>query len=82
MKKVSDYYIFRGEWIQPFGGGWVIEREMCCGETTGIPIYKSLIDAKNRINKTLDGTHTSEPRIIGTAGWSEPINDWFLEKNS
>lgn len=79
MKRCADYYIHRGEWVQPFCGGWCWEKEMCDGSTTGILIYKALSDAKNAINKHLDGTHKAEPRVIGTAGWSNETKEWYKE---
>jgi len=63
------YYFHRGEMIERFGPGWCVSLEMCSGEDTGIPIYKTLRDARNAINKHLDSTHTAEPQIIGTAGF-------------
>jgi len=75
-----DCYIYRGEWILPFESGWFLESESCSGKVGGIPIYRALSDAKNAIRKRLDGTQTAEPRIIGTAGWNETSQQYFIEK--
>ena len=80
MKKIVDCYIYRGEWILPFESGWFLESESCSGKVGGIPIYRALSDAKNAIRKRLDGTQTAEPRIIGTAGWNETSQQYFIEK--
>lgn len=81
MKKIVDYYIYLGEWILPFESGWFLESESCSGKVSGIPIYKALSDAKNAIRKRLDGTHTAEPRIIGTACWNETSQQYFIERH-
>ncbi len=81
VKKIVDYYVYRGEWILPFASGWFLESESCSGKVSGIPIYKALSDAKNAIRKRLDGPHTAAPRIIGTAGWSETSQQYFIEKH-
>ena len=79
MRKIADYYVFRGEWIERIGPGWALDREMCNGDITGIPIYKALSDAQNAIRKRLDGTHTAEPRIVATAGFDVDKREYFVE---
>lgn len=79
MRKIANYYIYRGEWIEPIGPGWALECEMCRGNVSGIPIYKTLIDAQNAIRKFLDGTQTTEPRIIATVGFDVEKREYFVE---
>lgn len=66
---MRSYYFYRGEMIERFGGGWCWSEEMCRGKETGIPIYKTIEDVRNAIRKYNDGTHRSEPRVIGTVGF-------------
>lgn len=75
---VRKYYFFRGEMIERFGGGWCWSEEMCQCKSTGIPIYKTIEDARNAIRKYIDGTHNAEPRIIQTAGWNA-VDSWYVE---
>lgn len=79
MRKNGTFYTYRGEWIEPIGPGWALECEMCCGKVSGIPIYKSLSDAKNAVRKHLDGTQTAEPRIVATAGFDLEKGEFFIE---
>ena len=76
--KNAMFYFYRGETIERFGKGWMWMEESCRGESTGIPIYKTIEDAKNAIRKFLDGTHRAEPRIIQTAGF-EIERGFFVE---
>lgn len=76
---MRKYYFYRGNVIERFGSGWCWSEEMCRGNNSGIPIYKTIEDTKNAIRKYLDNTHTREPRIIQTAGWDENKRDWFVE---
>ena len=64
-----QYYFFRGEMIERFGNGWLWTEESCRGKATGIPVYKTVEDARNAIRKHLDSTQKAEPRIIQTAGF-------------
>ena len=75
---MKSYYFYRGQLIETFGKGYCWTEQMCKGDTSGIPIYKTIEDARNAIRKYLDGTHKKEPRIIQTAGWNG--SDWFVEK--
>ena len=77
---MSGYYFYRGEMIERFGNGWCWSEEMCRGNATGIPVYKTIEDARNAIRKTLDGTHKAEPRIIQTAGYDMTSRNWYIEQ--
>ena len=78
MRKVGSFYWHRGDMAERFGPGWFWVEEACRGMTTGIPIYKALVDVKNAIDKHMDGTNKAEPRIVGTAGWSKE-RGWYVE---
>jgi len=56
---VKGIYTHRGNTITKsrFGKGWDVNGEL--------EIFKTAEDAKQYINKTLDSTNTTEPRIIG-----------------
>ena len=64
-----QYYFYRGGMIERFGDGWMWVEQACCGKATGIPIYKTIEDAKNAIRKHLDSTQKAEPRIAHTVGY-------------
>ena len=74
-----DYYFYRGDMIVRFGKGWCLNSEMIYCATTGIPVYKTVEDARNSIRKRLDGTQHTEPRVVQTAGWS-PERSWYVEE--
>lgn len=75
---MRQYYFYRGEMIERFGRGWCRTYEMCGGNNTGIPIYKTIEDAKNAIRRHLDSTHKAEPRIIQTAAYDHD-RKWYVE---
>jgi len=79
MHKVGTFYVYRGEWIVRNGPGWSLECEMCSGSVSGIPIYRTLQDAKNAIRKRLDGTQAADPRIVATAGFDGEAKEYFVE---
>ena len=54
-------YEYRRTLILKSQGGWCYENHL--------DIYATLEDAKQAINKMMDGTNTREPRVIGQ--WSE-----------
>ena len=67
-------YFYRGDMIERFGRGWVLSQEQVTKETG--PIYRTVADAKNAINKYLDGTHKAEPRVIGKWRWNKEAHEW------
>lgn len=65
MRKVfNGVYEHRGVMILENKDGWVVDD---C-----LHIFKALIDAKEYINKFLDGTNTREPRIV---------REWTIEED-
>ena len=77
---MKQYYWYRGQMIERFGEGWCWTEEMCRGKDHGIPVYKTIEDARNAIRKFMDGTQKSEPRIIQTAGFDINTSDWYIEE--
>lgn len=69
----NGIYVHRGEWINywPELGGWMMENNLL--------VYKTLADAKNAVNKHLDGTHKAEPRVIGEADYDPKTKTWSLK---
>ena len=69
---VKGIYTHRGNTITKsrFGKGWDVNGEL--------EIFKTAEDAKQYINKTLDSTNTTEPRIIGQVLLDE--NDKLIAK--
>lgn len=62
MKKLTDgIYTHRGYWIIKDNQGICVENHL--------EIFKTWNDAREFINKMLDGSNKSEPRIIGE--WKE-----------
>lgn len=58
MKKLTDgIYIHRGRWIVKDEQGICVENHL--------EIFQTWNDAREFINKILDGTNKNEPRIIG-----------------
>ena len=78
-KSVRTFYFYRGEMIERYGKGWCWSEEMCRGNCTGIPVYKTIEDAKNAIRKYLDGTHKAEPRIIFTLAFDVETRSYYPE---
>lgn len=65
MHKIVDgVYTYRGAWVMRNKDGWIVDN---C-----LHIFKALTDAKEYINKTWDGTHTKEPRIV---------REWTIEED-
>lgn len=56
MKKVCNMYFHRNLIIMKEFGGWTVEGDL--------NLYKTLMDAKNAIDKRHDSSHKAEPRII------------------
>ncbi len=71
MKNFKGLYFYRGRTITRMLGGWWFDGD--------IRIYKTIKDAKNAINKLIDGTHNAEPKILGEASYQEN-GTWKLEK--
>lgn len=66
MRKVADgLYVHRKEWIIRDDQGICIEWAI-----HPLDIYKTLEDAKQAINKYMDGSNTKEPIVIGQ--WISP----------
>jgi len=62
MNKLCDnIYTHRGYWI-------IKDKQGICVENH-LEIFKAWNDAREFINKIIDGTNKSEPRIVGT--WKE-----------
>lgn len=75
-----QYYWYRGGMIERFGKGWLWVEQACSGKATGIPVYKTVEDARNAIRKALDSTQKAEPRIIQTVGFK--IGEgWYIEND-
>ena len=53
---VPGIYSHRGSMIRRDFGGWTVDCDL--------KVYKRLEDARNSIDKYLDGTHKAEPVII------------------
>lgn len=77
---MKNYYFYRGEMIERFENGWCWTEEMCRGNDHGIPVYKTIEDAKNAIRKYLDGTNKTEPRVIKTLGYDIESRQYFVEE--
>lgn len=72
MKNFNGLYFYRGYTITRMLGGWWYDGDL--------NIYKTIQDAKNAINKHIDGTHTAEPRILGEAEYLED-GTWILKQS-
>ena len=59
-KFADDIYIHRGEWIFKDSQGIWVENHL--------ELFPTWNDAREFINKRIDGTNKLEPRVIGT--WS------------
>lgn len=66
-------YSHRGIWINYWKelGGWMLDNDL--------RVYKTLADARNAVNKRLDGTHSTEPRVLGEAEYNNGV--WILKEN-
>ena len=65
MQKIANgIYTHRGVWILKNKDGWTVDN---C-----LHIFKALTDAKEYINKTMDGTNKKEPRIV---------REWTIEED-
>lgn len=56
MKKILNMYFHRGLVIIKEFGGWTVEGDL--------NLYRTLMDAKNAVDKRHDSSHKAEPRII------------------
>ncbi len=63
MKKLADgIWVHRRYWIFKDEQGIYVD----FGTSKSLNLYKTLEDAKQAINKVMDGTNTRELRIVGT----------------
>lgn len=64
-------YSHRRIWINYWEelGGWMLDNDL--------RVYKTLTDAKNAVDKRLDGTHKAEPRVLGEAEYNDGV--WTLK---
>ena len=60
---VPGIYSHRGSMIRRDFGGWTVDCDL--------KVYKRLEDARNSIDKRLDGTHKAEPVIIRELTWND-----------
>ena len=72
MKYITKgMYIHRGKGINywPELGGWMVDNDL--------RVYKTLVDAKNAVDKYHDGSHKAEPKILGEAEYDH--GKWKLK---
>lgn len=69
---VKGTYVHRGIWINYWKelSGWMLEDNLL--------VYRTLVDARNAIDKRLDGTHKAEPMVLGEADCIDGV--WTLKK--
>ena len=56
MKKFANFYFHRGYVIAKEFGGWTVDGDL--------NLYKTLMDAKNAIDKRHDSSNKAEPIVI------------------
>ena len=77
MKKLTNsIWSYRKHLLISEHGGYTVHgSELIC-----LNVYKTLRDAKEAINKVMDGTNKLEPRIIGVLYYDDNLKDMVMSQ--